>query len=88
MTPTLHMSVEKPTGSKATTSGAMNSGVPCNTFTGVPGAAEKTETMGQMSSWDLLGAAQLHPSVCRVDEPLRPGGAAALQDPSQVLVFS
>lgn len=46
MTPTLHMSVVKPTGSKATTSGAMNSGVPCNTFTGVSGAAEKMRGAG------------------------------------------
>lgn len=52
MTPTLHMSVEKLTGSKATTSGAMNSGVPCSTFTGVSGAAERM----QEASWDLPGA--------------------------------
>lgn len=96
MTPTLHMSVVKPTGSKATTSGAMNSGVPYNTVTGVSGAAEKMETLGQVSSWDLprtsvlLGPPQgkcpVHPihgwmSPC-------PGGAAPCQDPFQVLVIS
>lgn len=88
MTPTLHMSVEKPTGSKATTSGAMNSGVPCSTFTGVSGAAEKMETIGQVSSWDLLGATQLQTNACQVDEPLHPGGAVPLQDALWVLVIS
>lgn len=95
MTPTLHMSVVKPTGSKATTSGAMNSGVPYNTVTGVSGAAEKMETLGQVSSWDLprtgvlLGPSQgkcpaaPHPWV---DEPVSrwscplPGPIAGLGD--------
>lgn len=62
MTPTLHMSVEKLTGSKATTSGAMNSGVPCNTFTGVPGAAERM----QEASWDWDGPGT-------EDTPTQPG---------------
>lgn len=51
MTPTLHMSVDRLTGSKATTSGAMNSGVPCNTFTGVSAAEERMQEV----SWDLPG---------------------------------
>lgn len=37
MTPTLHMSDSVPIGSKPIISGGMNSGVPNNTRTGVPG---------------------------------------------------
>lgn len=83
MTPTLHMSVEKLTGSKETTSGAMNSGVPCSTFTGVPGAAERR----QEASWDYPGTGvQLGlpwdkcpgQRTAQGDESLCPGGAATL----------
>lgn len=56
ITPMLHMSVSRPTGSKLITSGATNSGVPCITISGLSSSEEQDKSkkptlIFKMSPW-------------------------------------